>query len=289
MPALDIVVDESYEKQYQRELTVAGSFVPIQGIRDLGWKGWQLLPGADAVREIIKWHNGFIREHSGEPYYLFLHKLIKNGELTSDELGRYYSNYYGFVNNMFPWEGIICTRMQEMCQLEEKDPVGVREVRDLFRTHFYEETGHEELLADFCTKALKLDPVKDLYLPGNYLRESSKGYLKASHDYFRRVYSERHYAVAAVLMFAERDLPKPHRIIRKALKTEYGIADRDLNYFDIHSYIDIYHERYGQYIIAKYATTKQLQEEVGSLFQEITKARFESERAVYDTLKASKK
>jgi pyrroloquinoline quinone (PQQ) biosynthesis protein C len=285
----DVIVDESYERQYQRELTTAGSYVPVQGIRDLGWTGWRELSGADTVREIIEWHNGFIREHSGEPYYLFLHKLIRDGELTLDELRRYYSNYYGFVNNMFPWEGIICTRMQELCQLEEKDPNGVREVRDLFRTHFYEETGHEELLADFCEKALKLDPVRDLYLPANYIKQTTKGYLKASHDYFRKIYSERHYAVVSILMFAERDLPKPHRIIRKALKSEYGVPDRNLNYFDVHSYIDIYHERYGQYILGKYASTRQIAQEAISLFQEIMKARLESEKAMYNTLRASKR
>jgi Iron-containing redox enzyme len=190
---------------------------------------------------------------------------------------------------MFPWGGIVCTRLQELCQMEEKDTLGVRELRDLFRAHFYEETGHEELLADFCEKALKLDRVKDLYLPGNYLSEKNQGYLKTPNDYFRKVYAERHFAVVSVLMFAERDLPKPHRIIRQALKREYGFSDAHLNYFDIHSYIDIYHERYGQYIIAKYAKTKQEQKEVFDLFKEITEARLRSEEFAYSTFGASKK
>jgi pyrroloquinoline quinone (PQQ) biosynthesis protein C len=285
----DIVVDEDYTNQFARELTTAGSYVPVRGIRDLGWKGWQDLPGAHIVRDMIEWHNGYIREHSHEPYYLFMHKLIKAGELSERELRAYYADYYGFVDNMFPWEGIVCTRLQELCQTEEKDPVGVREARDLFRAHFYEEAGHEELLADFCECALKLDRVKDLYLPANYLSAKNRGYLRAPNDYFRKVYADRHFTAAAVLMFAERDLPKPHRVIRQALKKEYGYPDEYLNYFDIHSYIDIYHERYGQYIIAKYATTKREQEDVFNLFREVTEARLRSEASAYSTFRASKK
>jgi pyrroloquinoline quinone (PQQ) biosynthesis protein C len=227
-----------------------------------------------------------MKEHISEPYYLFFHKMIENGELTVEELKRYYTAYYAFVNNMFPWEGIITARMQELCQAERNDPEGIREVRDLFRTHFYEEAGHEELLADFCERALKLDRVRDLYLPS---LDTGEYYLKTSHDFFKKIYSENNFTDAAVLMFAERDLPRPHRRIRRGLKNAYGFRDKDITYFDVHSYIDIYHERYGQYIIAKHATTKKLQESVVKLFEQITLARYESEKQFYTTLKASKR
>ncbi len=286
MSASDVITDFEYEKKYERELGLAGAYLPVKGIRGLGWAGWRELPAADVVKDMIEWHNGFIKEHIGEPFYLLFHQMIEKGELSLDELRVYFSKYYGFVDNMFPWEGLVTVRLQELSQLDETDPEGVREIRDLFRTHFYEEIGHEELLADFCEQALKLNRVKDVYLP-NLAKE--EGYLKTSRDLFKMIYGERHFTEAAVLMFAERDLPKSMRRTRLGLSKKYGFADRDLNYFDIHSYIDIYHERYGAYIIAKYATSKELENNVKNLFQQIITTRYESEKQQFDLFRASRR
>lgn len=286
MTISDVEVTPEYVREFERELTVAGSFVPVRGIRGLGWRGWQDLPAADLIKNLIDWHNGFMREHVSEPYYLFFHKMIEKGELTTDELRAYYSNYYSFVNNMFPWEGFVTAQLQERVQVERDDPEGIREARDLFRTHFYEEAGHEELLADFCKSALGLDKVKDLYIPA--LRPD-ENYLKTDHDFFKAIYRDRHFTEAAVLMLAERDLPRPHRRIRKGLKSEYGFKDKDIIYFDVHSYIDIYHERYGQYLISKYAITREQQDNVSELFKKIMETRLESERQFYSTLKAARR
>ena len=286
MSASDVITDVEYEKKYDRELGLAGAYLPVKGIRGLGWAGWRDLPAADVVKDMIEWHNGFIREHISEPFYLLFHQMIEKGELSLDELSVYYSKYYGFIDNMFPWEGLVTVRLQELSQLDEADPEGVREIRDLFRTHFYEEIGHEELLADFCEQALKLNRVKDVYLPN---LAKGEGYLKTSRDLFKMIYGERHFTEAAVLMFAERDLPKSMRRTRLGLSKQYGFADRDLNYFDIHSYIDIYHERYGSYIIAKYATSKELENNVKNLFQQIITTRYESEKQQFDLFRASRR
>jgi len=286
MTVSDVEVTPEYERQFERELTTAGSFVPVKGIRGLGWRGWQNLPAADLVKDLIDWHVGFMREHVDLPYYLFFHKMIEKGELTLDELRSYYSNYYSFVNNMFPWEGYVTAQLQERIRVERNDPEGIREARDLFRAHFYEEAGHEELLADYCKNALGLDKVKDLYIPA---LKTEENYLKTNHDFFKIIYRDHHFTEAAVLMFAERDLPRPHRRVRKGLKAQYGFGNKDIIYFDVHSYIDIYHERYGQYLIAKHATSKELQENVSKLFKQIMETRLESEKRFYSTLKASRR
>ncbi|MGH2638477.1 MAG: hypothetical protein ACRDF4_04245, partial [Rhabdochlamydiaceae bacterium] len=71
-------VEEQYERETRskveqqlieydrmpRELLPHGSWAPIKGIYDIGWKEWELLPAADFVKDLRQWDEDFLRDHS---------------------------------------------------------------------------------------------------------------------------------------------------------------------------------------------------------------------------------
>ena len=107
---------------------------------------------------------------------------------------------------------------------------------------------------------------------------------------FKALNAKGHFVeIAAAAMFRERILPKGNRLNALGLRKHYNVPNRYLTFFDVHRFIDIYHERFGQYLLAKYATTKELQDQAENVFEEMVLREYQSEEKLYSTMRASKK
>ena len=152
-------------------------------------------------------------------------------------------------------------------------------MQDILARHVFEEVGHSEMLADFLVKCLGLEREK-LYTGKPVVKAVGK-----QGDYWSRIFSKGHFVeVAAALALYERELPKAFNTLALALRKNYGFSGKDLVYFDVHRYVDIYHSRFGQYIIAKYATTKELQDKAREAFETVTIQSFDIFKNIYENM-----
>src|SRR5262249_497440 len=146
----DLLVDEDYERHVareynllssdDRELNFAGAYTPVRGIYSLGWQGWKDQPAAEFVLELIDWHNGLLRDHIADPFYAEFSPLIHRGEVNLEDLKAYHKQLMAGTSEIFMFEGLAHARAHLM---------GAREVRDLIGRHIFEETGHNEMFADY--------------------------------------------------------------------------------------------------------------------------------------------
>jgi len=286
---IELVIDDDYEKQIvreydmysaeDREVSIAGSYTPVKGIYTLGWKAWQEQPYADFVQSIIDWHNGFMRDHSSEPFYPDFAPLIHKGEPTMEDLKKIFFSLVPRATEIFMWEGLAHARAHIM---------GAREARDLIARHLFEETGHAEMMIDFVVGAFNLDRVRDIYPlnnPANFDEPLRKWYKTVQDRNVRGHFTE----IAAASMLSERWIPRTYKMIGDGLRQHYRISNRHLTFMDIHSYIDIYHQRFGAYLLAKYATTKELQQRAYQAYMDGIIGYYGYNKAVHETLALSKK
>ncbi len=261
----DHLYEEQMVKEYGietgdsgRELYLAGAYSPVKGILSLGWDKWKDEPAGDFVQGLVDWWRGAVRDVSSKPWVFGSHLLIGKGELGMDDLKTWAKGVYVGTTDRFMFEGLAEARAHA---------IRARDIRDLILRHLFEEMGHHEMMGDFLVGVFGMSREKEVYPlenPNNF----PKGLLE---NYNRRIEmcaKGSFVEIAAVNMLEETWIPRPTRIARLGLSKHYQIPDKHLMFFDIHSYIDIYHERYGKYIIAKYATTKELQEKTEKSFKE---------------------
>lgn len=285
----ELFVDAKYEKEIvkefnllrndDRELNVLGTYTPVKGIYSLGWDKWKEERAADLVIRIINWHEGFSRDHAKEPFYPVFGPLIYNGELKREDLVIFFKYLMGVTSQNFVFEGISHARAHLL---------GAREVRDIIARHLFEEVGHNEMLADFMVGAFGMDRISEvnpLADPMNFDDDLLRLYVR-----FKSLNESGHFVeLAAASMLMERYIPKPHRQMAIGLRKHYNIPNKYMTFFDIHSYIDIYHERFGSYILAKYATKKELQEMAVKAYETAVVNRYNSWKKLYEKMSIYKK
>ncbi len=273
----------NYGKTAYRYLTVLGSYMPAKGIYSLGWNKWKELPAADFVKSLLDWHNGFERDHRDEPFHPFFAPLVYDGELTIEELRTIHEYQAGIFNLEFYYEGLAHYRAHL---------AGLYEIRDLFASHLFEETGHNDMFADFMEGFFKMDREKEVYPlmdPMKLAQRQDRGRYERLQK-FKRLNANGHFVeIAAAAMLRERLIPKPSRMKGIGFRKHYGAKNKWMIFFDVHSYIDIYHERFGQYILGKYATTKELQNAAETAFKDTVIGQYESEKRLYGNLPVGKK
>lgn len=291
------IVDEEYEREMRkkfgvdelltltkRKLGTSGNYLPSpgKGIYSIGWHEWDQYPAADFVKSLLEWHNGFIKEHSSEPYFPHFGPLVLRGELTKEELKAYFSHSLGVANLGFYYEGIAHFRAHL---------AGAYELRDLFAWHLFEETGHNEMMAEFMTGYFGMDKRKDVLPLMDPIKISEKDRRRYERlQKFKSLNAEGHFVeIAAAAMLRERILPKPNRMRAMGLRKHYQVPDKYMTFFDVHSYIDIYHERFGQYILAKYATSKELQDKSERAFKDMVILEYEGTKRLYESFPVSKR
>jgi len=276
----------------ERQINPSGSYNPVRDLYSLGWKGWQNLPAADFIQELREWDEGFLKDHRDEPFtpVIDISRLVWDGELTLEELRKEQIARFVNADNLFPAEGIAIHRAYAM---------GAREIRDVILWHMYEEMGHSDVLADNLVNLYGLDRQNDLYRPADELREellSSATYKFRTNSedssppasYFH-AYRDGPLVLAGMYMFQERFAPGPIKRTRESLRRQYGFPSKHLTFWDIHSYIDIYHERLGMYVLGKFATSRDVKEIVMKQLQAGRMKQYEMARDKYERLGPSKK
>lgn len=291
----DYILTEEYEREVRkefeplvkqqigaREVGMNGNYLPGGGIYSVGWNGWKEFPAADFVEKLTTWHNGFVRDHREDPFYPFMSPLVYQGELNLRELRTNFEHMSGIANLAFYYEGIAHFRAHL---------AGLREIRDFLAWHLFEETGHNEMLADFMEGYFKMDRVKEIWPLTDTLLLMEKDRMRYERlQRFKALNATGHFVeIAAAAMFRERILPKGNRLNALGLRKHYNVPNKYLTFFDVHRFIDIYHERFGQYLLAKYATTKGLQDQAEKVFKEMVLREYQSEEKLYATMRASKK
>ncbi len=233
-------------KKVRRELLPNGSYAPVAGIFDIGWEGWKDLPAADFVKSLRELDNDITKEN--EFWIMGLAPMIERGELDMAQLKEWALNYFYHVDT-------FAIEIIEYVFHNLND----REIRDVILRHSAEEIGHGELMADFLERGFGLDRDREVYgsKPKNRKMNSI---LTLQTPELRKLLKISPPLAYATIPFFERHLPKQNNILARGLRKKYGFPSNVLGWFDLHSYVDIYHERFGLYVIGKYAKARKSQE-----------------------------
>ena len=245
--------EEQIKKVVPRELLPSSGYAPIPGIYDIGWKEWMDLSYADWVKDMRKTDDEIINEN--RQWVLRLAPLIANGEFSLEQLKEWELQSY-LTTDAFP----IRIASHAFQNLNNK------EVRDIILRHVSEEVGHAELKADFLVNAFGMDREKEVW-NGKPL-VAGRADMSVEDTTMEALRKENPILSYATIPFMERILPSLNQLMGRALREHYGFKDDILGFYDLHTYVDIYHERLGLYLMAKYATTKLGQE----LFQKAIEA-----------------
>ncbi len=264
-----------------RELLPNGSYAPVPGIFDIAWKGLLDLPAYDFVRSMRELDNSIIKEN--EEWALRLAPMCIRGELTIEQIKQHELFTFKFTD-AFPIS--IARNVFEN--------VRNREVRDLILRHANEEMGHSELQVDFLERGLGITrqevydsaPLVSATAPNAGSSDHKAGFFGADTEEMIALRKESPELAYALVPFQERVVPKQMRLMGRALREKYGFKDEHaLGFFDLHSYIDIYHERFGVYIMAKYGTNKRSQELFRAALEDRRRVLVNSHRSAYYAVK----
>lgn len=269
----DVEAEEELKKQISavvpRELLPNSTYAPVKGIVDIGWKAWQELPAADFLKELRKLDDRLIKEE--EEWALGLAPMVEKGEFSLEQLKVTFVTLFSIVDQfatILARHGVANARN--------------REVRDLILRHASEEVGHAELLADFCVDALGLDRARDVWMyKKNFGPSSEPEKYGSSLSEFEKSDPELAYAV---IPFVERVFPRTNDITARALRQTYKFPEKHLAFFDLHRLVDIYHERYGLYVLGKYATRREAQENIIELLKTYRASYAQENRSRYDLI-----
>jgi pyrroloquinoline quinone (PQQ) biosynthesis protein C len=286
----ELFIDEEYERamvkdyalqpsKFGKELGPLGVYTPVSEIFSLGWDKWKEEAYADFVIKLIDWHNGLYQDHASEPFFPALAPLIAKGELSKEELKTFYKHQMATTSQVFEFEGIAAVRAHI---------ARANDIRDMIKRHYFEETGHNDMLADFVAGAFNMDKISEVYP-----LTDPRNFNKIQSDMYRSFWSRNahgHFVeLAAASMLMERWIPKPHRQMAIGLRKHYGISNTLMTFFDVHSYIDIYHERFGAYILAKYANTKELRDIAENAFKASINGYYKAWKSVYESMPIHKR
>jgi pyrroloquinoline quinone (PQQ) biosynthesis protein C len=267
----------SLETVVPRDLLPNGAYAPIPRIYDVGWKGWMDLPYTDFVREARTLDDGLI--HDGREFALRLAPMISKGELSLEQLRIWESQNFLTVDDF-----AINIVRNVFNNLQNK------EVRDIILRHTSEEIGHAELKADFLVGAFGMDRVKDVWCGSDLISKNAteSSDLDSETSELTTLRKESPIVAYAVIPFLERNLPTLNKLMGEGLRKHYGFKSDLLGFYDLHTYVDIYHERLGLYLLAKYAKSRKVQEMFLDAVQSIRKSNIEFNRAGYEVLSKMK-
>ena len=253
-----------------RELLPHGAWAPMRGMYDLGWKEWQSLPAAGFVEDLRRWDDEYASEVASDPWAMDFAVMISRGELTHDQLRFYTAQHFLGIDPFV--EHLAKAVLQNAHN---------RDVRDFAARHLAEETGHSTLYEEFCVRALQMDRVKDLWEAQPVVRKEVKEkiYMDVMHAGI-----EDAAITYAMIPFGERLLPRRNGLLARSYRKAYDFPDDTLTFFDLHTYIDIYHERIGLWLLGKYATTKERQERAMQLLQGARQAKREQLRVIFEKM-----
>jgi len=267
------VTQERLKGIVPRELLPNTAYAPLPGIYDIGWNEWTKLPAADFLKDLRREDDKFIKDH--EEFALELAPMYNRGEFTLEQIKRVELEFFQVVDN-------FATNIAR----HAFDNLKNREVRDIILRHASEEIGHSELRADFMVYGLGME--REEVWESKPLIGGQKQWITMETEAIKKLRELSPPLAYAVIPFLERSLPKQNRLMAEGLRKHYRFPERVIGFFNLHTYVDIYHERFGLYVVGKYATTKELQD----LFREAVMSRRESkvehDSALYDAVRKVK-
>ena len=258
------------QKTVRRELLPNGSYAPVAGIFDIGWEGWKDLPSADFVKSLRELDNDITKEN--EMWIMGLAPMIERGELDMQQLREWALNYYYHVDT-------FAIEIAEHVFHNLND----REVRDVILRHVAEEVGHGELMGDFLERGFGMDRIRDVQ--GSKPKDRDmRSILTLQTPELAALLKMSPPLAYATIPFFERHLPKQNNMLARGLRKHYGFASNVLGWFDLHSYVDIYHERFGLYVIGKYARSNREQELLQAAVEANRRALIASSQEAYKSV-----
>jgi hypothetical protein len=248
-----------------------------------GWKEWESMPGAEVIRELASWEEGVNRDNKGEPWFPKIHAnpYIWSGELKPEQLREVEYRQYTNVTNSIPSTAFSTVR----AYLD-----GNKELRQLANWWHFDEETHEEMKErvlvthfGYSKESMQAEARKQLeLLKSEETKRIGTDTLKAVNR-FAALRDGPAILVGGIIL-QERENMWTSQKSRVALQKHYGYSNDALLFVNIHTYIDVFHVRLGEYIIGKYARTKEEQEMVKLMFKSQKTKQMQRSKDFYDKL-----
>ncbi len=223
-----------------------------------GWKGWQDMPGADLVGDLIKWWEEDRKANLSKPWYPTPSScdLVWKGEMSKEEYAE-----------------VVLRRFCNVEAGQAGGSMGVanayllpnRDVRELALWWIYDEQTHQEM-DKILNLACYQDETRLLKTAFEFTQKLSKvpetTVTKENLKMMSRFQVQRDGPPLLIgcLMLSEIINPWTNQMAQPALKKHYDFSNDSLAFVNVHTFADYFHIRLGQYMLAKFAVTKELKE-----------------------------
>ncbi len=273
--------------EMEEERAVWSQVPLLPRIYSKGWKEWQDMPGAGLVGDLIQWWEDDRKDSMGLPWYPNPTncELVAKGEMSLEDYQ-------------------VCC-MRRFCNVEAGETAGAiglgnaylqheRDLRELILWWRFDEQTHQEMDKIMNIKLLGIPEEKLLRTAINYTERMAKSPMspvtKENIKTLNRfqVVRDGPPLLMGCIMLAEIENPWSSQRTRPALVKYYNFPNEALLFVNVHTFIDYYHIRLGQYILAKYATTNELRELCKAFFINTFKLQHERAAELFKELSGKK-
>ena len=188
----------------------------------------------------------------------FTEKCVQ-GDLTRAHLGAWVAQHYQYVSNFSRW----CATMYGACPDAE--------ARDFLLENIIEEESgvkHVELLMRFAEAC----GVSRAEVENTRQLPSTRALTAWCYETARRPF---HVAAAGLLVGLESQVPGIYTRNLPALRTHYGFAEHEIEYFTVHIETDEVHGERGYQIVERHSDTAEKQAEAAEAVREATEMRWQ--------------
>jgi len=283
---MEEAVKKACEMERQRAYSTQVSL--LQEIYSSGWTEWRDMPGGQLVQDLIEWDDGIMRDNRDQPWFpkFFANPYVWNGEVSSEQLRQIELSHFSSLTVNGPTSVFSSTK----AYLD-----GNRELSELSNWWTLDEQTHEEMHHYQVTKHFgfseeQLFAVADkklMELKNEKVRQIDKNMMRTLNKFL--ALRDGPAILVGVMMLIERENPWTNQNSAKAYKKHYGFTDDELVLTNVHTYIDIFHSRLGQYVIGRYARTAEEQELVRAFYMSQKQKQMENSKVYLDSLFHGKK
>jgi hypothetical protein len=277
--SMEDAINKACKMEYERAVW---SELPIlQEIYAPGWKGWQDMPGAPLVEELIEWEDGLTKDHRDDMSYPKYYNCgyMWKGELSPEHYRKIELSHFTMMANARPCETqpVLNARL-----------AGARHLADVEAWWVFDEEAHEDMKVYSMEKHFGITEDQMFEGVAEQLAQLTKSpKVKAmnkdtvkSLNRFVALRDGPAFLMGAS-MLAERENPWTNQNLARALIKHYDYNQDELVFYNVHTFIDIYHARLGMYILGKYAATKEEQELVKAFYQSQKLKQMEKSKTYY--------
>jgi hypothetical protein len=240
----------------------------LQELYRPGWNEWKNFPGpgADLVLELVEWENGVNKDHKGDPWFPKAHacEYAWKGELSEEQL-RYVSLQQYVVAS---GGGGTPSFAIPKAFLEEK-----KELMQLIGFWLFDEETHREMIRYSLKSRFKFtdSQITTAFskqfaeIKSDEMAEINKGTIRTVNRFAAMRYGPAILAGSNLLL--ERENIWTNQRSAEVFPKLYGFTNDQMVPINVHTYIDLFHVRIGEYLVAKYVQTEEEAEMIRVLFQ----------------------